>query len=126
VSGCPPAGSSMVAVLTWAPPSSGPLSGRRPLYKVPFPLGPASSGHMPPALPRILLWRRVLPIGWWRSSVAGITLVSCLYRFCRGHTAFGKASVGGVSSSLPTWASDKVASRPGPSEEAGLFGLTLR
>jgi hypothetical protein len=32
--------------------------------------------------------------------VAGITLVSCLYRSCRGHAAFGKASVGGVLSSL--------------------------
>jgi hypothetical protein len=79
----------------WAPPSFGPLSGRMPLYKVPFPLGPASSAHMPPALPQILSWRRVLPVGWWRPSVAGITLVSYLCQSCRGHAAFGKASVGG-------------------------------
>jgi hypothetical protein len=48
-------GSSMAAVLTWALPSSGPLSGRWKFYKVPFPLGPASWEHMPPVLPRILL-----------------------------------------------------------------------
>jgi hypothetical protein len=51
VSGCPAAGSSMVVFLTWAPPSSGPLSGRRPLYKAPFPLGPAYSEHMLPVCP---------------------------------------------------------------------------
>jgi hypothetical protein len=61
------------------PPSSGPLSRRWQLYKVSFPLGPASSRHMPSALPWILSWRRVLPIGWWRPSVAGVTLVSCFY-----------------------------------------------
>jgi hypothetical protein len=72
-----------------------PLSGRRPLYKVPLSLGPASWEHMPPSLPRILSWRRVLPVGWWRSSVAGITPASCLCRSCRGHAAFGKAFVGG-------------------------------
>jgi hypothetical protein len=105
-------GSSVAVVLTWAPPSSGPLSGRRPLYKVPFPLGPACREHMPPALPRILSWRRVLPVDWWRPSVAGITLVSCLCRSCRGHATFGKASVGGVSSSSPARASDdEVACR---------------
>jgi hypothetical protein len=47
VSGWPTAGSYMAAVLTWAPPSSSPLSGRRLLYKAPFPLGPAYSEHMP-------------------------------------------------------------------------------
>jgi hypothetical protein len=36
VSGCSAIGSSMAAVLTWAPPSSSPLSGRRLLYKAPF------------------------------------------------------------------------------------------
>jgi hypothetical protein len=46
-SGCPAAGSPVAAVLAWVPPSSGPLPGRRPLYKVPFPLGPAYSGYMP-------------------------------------------------------------------------------
>jgi hypothetical protein len=106
----------MAAVLTWTPPSSGPLFGRRPLYKVPLSLGPASWEHMPPPLPRILSWRRVLPVGWWRPSVASVTPVSCLCRSCRGHTAFGKVSVGGVSSSSPAWASaDKVGcwrSRP--------------
>jgi hypothetical protein len=79
----------------WAPPSPRPLSGRRPLYKVPFSLGPASWEHMLPTMPRILSWRRVLPVGWWRPSVAGVTLVSCLCRSCRGHAALGKASVGG-------------------------------
>jgi hypothetical protein len=39
----------MAAVLTWALPSSGPLSGRRMLYKAPFPLGPAYSEHMLPS-----------------------------------------------------------------------------
>jgi hypothetical protein len=87
------------------PPSSGPLSGRWQLYKVPFPLGPTSSRHMPSGLPRILSWRRVLPVGWWRPSVASVTLVSCFYRSCRGHAAFGKAYVGGVSSSSPARAS---------------------
>jgi hypothetical protein len=48
VSGCPAAGSSVAAVLTWAPLSSGPLSGYMPLYKAPFPFGPAYSEHMPP------------------------------------------------------------------------------
>jgi hypothetical protein len=44
--------------------------------------------------------------------VASVTLVSYLCRSCRGHAAFGKASVGGVSSSLPAQASaDEVASR---------------
>jgi hypothetical protein len=33
--------------------------------------------------------------GWWRPSVAGVTLVSDLCRSCRGHAAFDKASVGG-------------------------------
>jgi hypothetical protein len=42
----------MDAALTWALPSSCPLSGRRPLYKVPFPLGPTYLEHMPPALPQ--------------------------------------------------------------------------
>jgi hypothetical protein len=46
-SSCPTAGSSMVAVLAWAPPSTGPLSGRRPLYKVHFPLRLAYLEHMP-------------------------------------------------------------------------------
>jgi hypothetical protein len=46
VSGCLAASSSVAAVLTWTPPSSGLLSRRRPLYKVPFPLGPAYSEHM--------------------------------------------------------------------------------
>jgi hypothetical protein len=46
-SGCPAAGSPMAAVLAWAPPSSGPLPGCRPLYKAPFPLGLAYSEHMP-------------------------------------------------------------------------------
>jgi hypothetical protein len=48
VFGGPAAGSSMAAVLTWAPPSTGPLSGHRSLYKVPFPLGPVYSEHMLP------------------------------------------------------------------------------
>jgi hypothetical protein len=95
VSGCPATGSSVAAVLTWVPPSPGPLSGRRSLYKVPFPLGPASWEHMLPTMPRILSWRRVLPVGWWRPSVAGVTLVSYLCRSCRGRAALGKASVGG-------------------------------
>jgi hypothetical protein len=102
----------MAAVLTWAPPSSGPLSGCWQLYKVPFPLGSTSWEHMPPALSQILSWRRVLPVGWWRPSVASVMLVSCLCRSCQGHTAFGKAPVGGVSSSLPAPTSDgEVASR---------------
>jgi hypothetical protein len=33
--------------------------------------------------------------------VAGITLVSGLFRSCRGHAAFDKASAGGFSSSSP-------------------------
>jgi hypothetical protein len=45
---CPAASSSVAAVLTWAPPSSDPLSGRRLLYKAHFPLGPAYLEHMPP------------------------------------------------------------------------------
>jgi hypothetical protein len=48
VSGCPAVGSSVAAVLTWALPSPGPLSGRKPLYKAPFSLGPAYSEHIPP------------------------------------------------------------------------------
>jgi hypothetical protein len=47
VSGCPATGSSVATVLTWTPPSSGPLSWCMPLYKAPFPLGPAYSEHMP-------------------------------------------------------------------------------
>jgi hypothetical protein len=44
--------------------------------------------------------------------VAGVTLVSALCRSCRGHAAFGKASVGGVSSSSPARSfDDEVASR---------------
>jgi hypothetical protein len=46
-SGCPAAGSLVVAVLAWAPLSSRPLFGRRPLYKAPFPLGQAYLEHMP-------------------------------------------------------------------------------
>jgi hypothetical protein len=47
VSGCPAAGSPVAVVLAWAPPSSGPLPGRRLLYKVHFLLGQAYSEHMP-------------------------------------------------------------------------------
>jgi hypothetical protein len=47
VSGYPIAGSPVAMVLAWALPSSGPLPGRRPLYKAPFPLGQAYSEHMP-------------------------------------------------------------------------------
>jgi hypothetical protein len=44
--------------------------------------------------------------------MAGVTLVSCFYRSCRGHAAFGKAAVGGVSSSSPARASrSEVACR---------------
>jgi hypothetical protein len=44
--------------------------------------------------------------------VAGVMLVSSLCLSCRGHVTFDKASIGGVSSSLPAWASDdEVASR---------------
>jgi hypothetical protein len=46
-SGCPAAGSPVATVLAWASLSSGPLPGRRPLYKAPFPLGLAYSEHMP-------------------------------------------------------------------------------
>jgi hypothetical protein len=60
------------------------------IYKVFFPLGPASWEHMPPVLPRILSWRRVLLVGWWRPSMAGVTLVPCHYRSCWGHAAFVK------------------------------------
>jgi hypothetical protein len=67
-----------------------------PLYKVPLSLGPASWEHMPPPLPQILLWRKVLPVGSWRSSVAGVTPASFLCRSCRGHAAFGKAFVRGI------------------------------
>jgi hypothetical protein len=50
--------------------------------------------------------------GWWRPSVAGVMLVSGLYRSCRGHAAFDKASVGGFSSSSPARTSgDEDASR---------------
>jgi hypothetical protein len=44
--------------------------------------------------------------------MAGVKLVCCLCRSCQGHAAFGKASVGGVSSSSPAQASDgEVVSR---------------
>jgi hypothetical protein len=50
--------------------------------------------------------------GWWRPSVAGVTLVSGLCRSCRGHAAFDKASVGGFSSSsLARTSGDKDAGR---------------
>jgi hypothetical protein len=47
VFGCPATGSYMATVLTWASPSFGPLSGRRLLYKAPFPFGPACSEYLP-------------------------------------------------------------------------------
>jgi hypothetical protein len=47
VSSCPVTGSLVAVVLAWALPSYGPLPGRRPLYKAPFPLGQAYSEHMP-------------------------------------------------------------------------------
>jgi hypothetical protein len=47
VSGCPATGSPVAVVLAWAPPSSGPLPGRIPLYKEPFPLGQTYSEHIP-------------------------------------------------------------------------------
>jgi hypothetical protein len=47
VSGCPAAGSPVAAVLAWVSPLSGPLPGRRPLYKAPFPHGLAYSRYMP-------------------------------------------------------------------------------
>jgi hypothetical protein len=37
-----------------------------------------------------------MPVDWWRPGVAGVTLVSCFCRSCRGRAAFGKAVVGGV------------------------------
>jgi hypothetical protein len=44
--------------------------------------------------------------------VAGVTLVSRFCRSCQGRAAFGKAAVGGVSSSSPAPASrGEVASR---------------
>jgi hypothetical protein len=44
--------------------------------------------------------------------VVGVTLVSRFYRSCRGRAAFGKAAIGGVSSSSPARVSrGEVASR---------------
>jgi hypothetical protein len=44
--------------------------------------------------------------------MAGVTLVSRFCQSCQGHAAFGKVSVGGLSSSLPARApDDEVASR---------------
>jgi hypothetical protein len=106
VSGCSATGFSMAAVLTWAPPSSGPLSGCRPLYKAPFPPWTSIFRAYASCLPWILSWRRGLPVGWWRPSVAGVTLVSSLYRSCWGHAAFDKASIVWFSSSSPAQASD--------------------
>jgi hypothetical protein len=37
----------VAAVLAWVPLSSGPLPGRRLLYKAPFPPGPVYSEYMP-------------------------------------------------------------------------------
>jgi hypothetical protein len=102
VSGFPAIGSSVAAVLTWAPPSSGPLSGRRLLYKAPFPLGAAYSEHMLPVCLGSFHEGGLSRCGWWRPSMAGVTLVSGLCRSCRGHVAFDKAPVGGFSSSLPS------------------------
>jgi hypothetical protein len=112
VSGCLAADSSVVAVLTWAPLSSGPLSGRRPLYKAPFPLGPAYSEHMPPVCLGSFRGGGACPLRLVRLSMASVTLVSGHRRSCRGHAAFDKASAGGFSSSSPARTSgDEVASR---------------
>jgi hypothetical protein len=83
---------------------------------------------MHPPLPRILSWRGVLPVGWWRPSVAGAILVSRLCRSCRGHAAFGKAFVGGVSASSPARTSaDEVTSRllPQPAHRSKPASLAL-
>jgi hypothetical protein len=71
VSGCPAAGSSMAAFLTWAPPSSGPLSGRRPLYKAPFPLDQHIRSICFLSAPDPFMEEGLAHCSWWRLSVAG-------------------------------------------------------
>jgi hypothetical protein len=88
------------------PPSFGPLSGCRLLYKAPFPLGPAYLGICLLSTSDPFVEEGLARCGWWRPSVAGVMLVSGLCRSCRGHAAFDKVSVGGFSSSLPARSSD--------------------
>jgi hypothetical protein len=98
------------------------------LYKVLFPLGPASGRHMPSLLPRILSWGRLLLAGWWSLDVACITSVLCLCRSCRGQATFGETAVGGIlssspDSSSPQWSRQPAAGVAGPSGRASLLIL---
>jgi hypothetical protein len=83
VSSCPAAGSSVAAVLTWASPSSGPLSGRRPLYKAHFPLGPTYSEHMLPVCLRSFRGGGACPLrlveaerGWRHAGLWPLSILS--------------------------------------------------
>jgi hypothetical protein len=50
---------------------------------------------MPCVLPRILSWRRLLLIDWWRPGMAGVTLVPRFYRSCQGQLLFTKQPLEG-------------------------------
>jgi hypothetical protein len=82
-SGCPAAGSPMAVVLAWAPLSSGPLPGRRPLYKAPFPLGQVYSEHMPLVCLRSFrgggacpMWLVDVKRGWCHAGLQPLSILS--------------------------------------------------
>jgi hypothetical protein len=93
--GCPTTVSPVAAVLAWVPPSSSPLPERRPLYKAPFPPDRHIRGICPRFASDPFMGNGLARCGWWRSSVASVTLVSGLCRSCRVLTTFNKASVEG-------------------------------
>jgi hypothetical protein len=94
-SGCQAAGFPVAVVLAWVPLSFGPLPGHRPLYKAPFPLDRHIRGICPWFASDPFVGEGLARCGWWRSCVAGVTLVPSLCRSCRDPATFNKASVKG-------------------------------
>jgi uncharacterized protein (TIGR03382 family) len=96
-SGCSAAGSPVAAALAWVSLSYVPLSGRRLLYKVPFPLDRHIQGICPRFASDPFMEEGLARCGWWRLCVAGVTPVSSLCCSFRDPSTFNKASVKGFA-----------------------------
>jgi hypothetical protein len=89
-SGWPAAGFLMATVLAWAPPSSGLCLGAGCFIKRHFPLDKHIRSICLLSASDPFMEEGLAHCGYWRSSVAGVTLVFGLYRSYRVHVGFNK------------------------------------
>jgi hypothetical protein len=95
VSECPAAGFSVDAVLAWVPLASTLCLGAGCFIKRLSPLDQHIRGICAWSASDPFVGKGLARCGWWRVSVASVTLVSGLCRSCRDAATFNKASVGG-------------------------------